>query len=225
MTATRFHPPTQAVHGALSDWLEDYIKRPHPELGRSGPVCPFVGPAQRAGAVELVAHHWSGPRNLEEMSALVADAIQFFRTAPWQSDNTTLRALVVAVTGLEPSDWRLFDGDTQVVAENAVVAQGLMLGLFHPNCVEPASRNTSFPVNRSPLPVVVIRNMAFHDILFLHSDPTAFGHYLRRFGSSFADLRRVDPLFAELFTSAVRRQPTDSGGQDDSDGINGKPGS
>lgn len=206
MTVTRFRPPAEAVRGALAEWLDYFIKRPHPELGRSGPVCPFVEPAQQAGTVELVAHHWSGPRNLAEMATLLDDAIRHFKTTPWQSDNTALHALVIAITGLEPPDWWLIDKGHHAAKD--ALAQGLMLGLFHPNCLEPAVHNSGFPVNQAPLPVVVIRNMAFHDILFLHENPTGFGYYRQRFGHSFADPRRVEPLFAELFTRAVQRQPT-----------------
>lgn len=204
MTPIRFRPPAAAVRGALSEWLDDFIKRPHPELGRPGPVCPFVEPAQQAGAVELVTCHWSGPRDLARMSALLDDAIRRFKTIPWRSDNTALRALVVAITGLEPSDWWLIDKGHHAAKD--ALAQGLMLGLFHPNCLEPAAHNSGFRVNRAPLPVVVIRNMAFHDILFLHENPTGFDHYRKRFGHSFAVPSRIEPHFAELFTRATQRQ-------------------
>jgi hypothetical protein len=39
-----------ALH-AVADWIKSYVVKPHKDLGRAGPVCPFVpgGTARRFG--------------------------------------------------------------------------------------------------------------------------------------------------------------------------------
>ncbi len=38
-----------ALH-AVADWIKSYVVKPHKDLGRAGPVCPFVpGASGRAG--------------------------------------------------------------------------------------------------------------------------------------------------------------------------------
>ena len=33
----------------VADWIRSYVVRPHKDLGRAGPVCPFVPAAWNAG--------------------------------------------------------------------------------------------------------------------------------------------------------------------------------
>ncbi len=39
------HPLLRAIHA----WVREYLCRPHPELGRSGAMCPFVPEALQKG--------------------------------------------------------------------------------------------------------------------------------------------------------------------------------
>src|SRR5947208_11361656 len=109
-----------------------------------------------------------------------------------ESSNTNLHALVVVVDGRPEDAWWLID-EGHKAAKDDIVAQGLMLGQFHPLCTEPAARNPLFPVNRAPYPLYAIRNMALHDILFLHDNPTWFHHYQKGFGHRYGSGTRMDP--------------------------------
>ena len=42
---------TRKVFESGLDWLESFIMKPHPKLGRRGEVCPFVKPAHSEGAL------------------------------------------------------------------------------------------------------------------------------------------------------------------------------
>ena len=41
--------------GTTIDWMRQFLARPHPELGRSGPVCPFVPGALDQNTIWLTA--------------------------------------------------------------------------------------------------------------------------------------------------------------------------
>jgi hypothetical protein len=80
--------------------------------------------------------------------------------------------------------WSLID-DVHRNVKDAVVAQGLMIGQFHPHCPAPAVHNPQFLVNRSPVPLCAIRHMQLHDILFLRDKLTWFPAYRDRFGERY----------------------------------------
>lgn len=79
-----------------------------------------------------------------------------------------------------------------------------MLGQFHSRCEQGAARNPGFRVSRSPLPMLALRWMALHDVLFLHDDPHRFTTYEDRFGTVYRSGRTVDPLFTRLYQQAHR---------------------
>lgn len=81
-----------------------------------------------------------------------------------------LVSLIVTFPELGRAHWRLID-EGHRICKTAVVRNGLMLGQFHPLCDAPAAHNQTFAVNRAPIPLMVIRQMAPHDVLFLEEDP------------------------------------------------------
>lgn len=193
------------------DWLRDYICRPHPRVGRSGPVCPFVGPARRAGSLELRVRLLGPTPTKALMTETLRCALDEFGAIGWRTgSNPMLHSLVVVMPDLPEDRYGLLD-EAHAVVKNEAVARGMMIGQFHPRCEEPAARNREFPVSRSPVPLVAIRRMALHDVLFLHERADWFDCYAKRFGHKLRGSRAsVDPLFVELFEAALdRHAPAD----------------
>lgn len=189
-------------------WLHQYVAQPHPQIGREGSVCPFVEPSLAGGSLRLESWPVSRGAAAEELRAVVDRMVEVFEPGDWGAPNPTLRTLVVVLDGLAPEQHPQLD-QLQSEAKAELAARGLMLGQFHPDCDEPAARNPDFPVSRAPLPMLAIRHMAFHDVLFLHGDPHLFGCYRERFGSRYARGGVPDPLFTELFDAAATRWPLD----------------
>jgi tryptophan 2,3-dioxygenase len=160
----------------VSKWLASYITRPHPELGRRGPVCPFVAQALAVDSVFLAAYRFDSERDLEHVMLAIDEGIERFWGLTQEQDSPDLLALIVVFPDLEREYWQLID-EAHRASKSGVVQKGLMLGQFHPSCDAPAAHNTSFPVNRAPIPLLVIRHMSAHDILFLEHDPVWRDHY------------------------------------------------
>jgi heptaprenyl diphosphate synthase len=187
---------------AVDRWLQDYVRQPHPQLGRSGPVCPFVAPSQRADALEARVRLIGPNPGVCLIVEMLRCALEEFELIGWRGSNPALRALIVVIPDLPDDRLCLLDAAQQVVKPEAV-RRGLMIGQFHALCQEPAARNAEFPVNRSPVPLVALRPMAMHDILFLRDRRDWFTEYLRRFGDRFgAEKIGIDPLFTRLFEQA-----------------------
>ncbi|MGW6918975.1 DUF6875 domain-containing protein [Kitasatospora sp. NPDC054939] len=188
----------------VDQWLTDYISRPHPELGRSGPVCPFVEPARRAGVLETRIRLVGPTPSRALLTEIVRCGLDEFHEVEWKGANPNLRSLVLVLPDLTPDHLHLLD-EAHAAVKPECVPRGLMIGQFHERCEEPAARNPGFPVSRSPVPVVALRAMAIHDVLFLSDRRDWFAEYVRRFGRRYrSSAHGVDPVLAEQYERACR---------------------
>lgn len=166
------------TYDTVTEWLESYVTQPHPDLGRRGAVCPFVAPAISAGTVWIAAWRFDGEPSLERMKHALEESLQCFQLLAWQKEKIDLATLIVTFPDLGREDWHLID-DGHAASKTMFVEAGTMLGQFHPECEAPAARNPAFPVNRAPIPLMAIRHIAAHDILFLDENP----HWVEHFGA------------------------------------------
>jgi hypothetical protein len=160
----------------IGRWLSIYITQPHAELGRRGPVCPFVARALATSRVSVAAYCFVGEPTFAGMNLAIEQGAQCFQALARERDDSDLVSLIVAFPELEGEHWHLID-EGHRASKTKCVQNGLMLGQFHPLCDAPAAHNQRFPVNRAPIPLMVIRHMAPHDILFLGQDPVWLDHY------------------------------------------------
>jgi hypothetical protein len=184
-------------------WLTDFLCEPHPEVGRDGPVCPFVEPAMRAGTLHITVDRLRAPDH-DALAAVVTDMVRRIPGLRETHRNRTLHAIVVVLPLLTEAYWGLLDRVQDTVKPD-LAENGFMLGQFHPHCAEPAARNHAFQVARSPVPMLALRYMAFHDILFLHGDARCFAAYQRRFGERYRRSASLDPLLVKTYAEACLR--------------------
>nr|WP_245886208.1 hypothetical protein [Umezawaea tangerina] len=142
--------------------------------------------------------------DVDDVVALIGRMVEHFDGIAWASANKILHALVVVLPDLAGDRAHLLD-EAHRITKPDLVRRGLMLGQFHAECDEPSARNPDFPVSKSPVPLFALRHVAFHDVLFLDSDPGWFAHYARRYGKRYAKGAVPEPLFAALFARACRR--------------------
>lgn len=195
----------------LVSWLENTITRPSPQLGRQGPVCPFVAPALHADAIRFDLHYEVDGRDGAQMTDIIRSALRDFATTaePTARSSTSLASRLVAFPDAIRDGWRRLD-DIYRGLKDLSVAEGLMIGQFHPECDERAVRNPAFPVSRSPMALVAMRHMAPHDVLFLHEDRRWFEMYDARFGAHFRRGKVRDVFMRELYARALNRFPLES---------------
>lgn len=189
-----------------SAWLTEFVMRPHPDLGRAGAVCPFVEAAVRSDSLIVEEVRTSRSNAAEVVDKAAGDALVRFNGLPWPSAaNRHLPALVLVFPDLPAVQHRLLD-EVQARHKSSYVEAGLMLGQFHPQCEEPAARNPAFRPSRSPIPLLAVRRLAFHDIVFLVEKFEWFHAYDARFGHRFRgrSADRLDPLFVSTYEYARR---------------------
>ena len=193
MSNTLFDPVVDPVfdavaHESVWGWLDGFVLQPHPELRRDGAVCPFVGPAMHQHTLLFRQGDLDRPLTLDTVVAgLRAGVTEFHRTA-WVGQNRTLHAMLVLLPRLTDEEALLLD-DAHAAIKDELVEREIMMAPFHPLCRETATRNPHLLAFRSPVPMIAIRNMAFHDVFFLTGKQAWFRRYARRFGARYRQHR------------------------------------
>lgn len=162
----------------LRRWVCDYLTRPHADLGRSGPVCPFTHPSILRGLfwVGFIDGHDVDRQQMTEAVDEVFGA--FPELPPVDGDDALLKAVLLVFPDV--SDYSLIE-EAQREGKSKFVREGLMLGQFYPGCTTPGLRNAAFPALDAPLPILAVRNMVGSDFPFLAQQSEWVDAYLKKF--------------------------------------------
>ncbi|WP_078738230.1 DUF6875 domain-containing protein [Pseudomonas fluorescens] len=183
-------PISRALEGAsegcseqmveIARWCQSYLCNPHPELGRTGVVCPWTPPSIKRETFWLVDIHFAG-RDEEAVCQDILTLIDAFKgNAPQDGNASQFKAIVGVLHGL--------DDPEQVNHYHALLklrflSAGLMLGEFYSLCPKPGLRSDAFNPLCSPVPLLVVREMVELDIAFLADQPQFVEAYLRTHGA------------------------------------------
>ncbi|MER8184865.1 DUF6875 domain-containing protein [Kitasatospora sp. NPDC094015] len=182
-----------ALRGVLG-WARTYLTAPHPELGRTGPVCPFVGASLRDGRFHLAVRPGLPADRGEVAEAVAVYRDWFLRLAPPGAPRAQFTTVLIVFPDLPTAEAPALIDRTQLELKGEFVESGLMLGQFHdlpPD--QPGLWNPDFRPLRSPLPMLVIRHMVATDLPFLLADPRHHAAYRRLFGGREPDPRHRVP--------------------------------
>jgi hypothetical protein len=182
---------------AVSDWIRSHVIQPHQDLGRSGPVCPYVPGALERKKLWLASEQ-VGDRDVPEVAQLMTRYQRLFREQePPGGEDVDRAAIMVVFTDLSADRAAgLFDEVLQQLAAPAYEEDGIVFGPFYPGHPGSAIRNPDFRPFRSPVPFVFVRYGVVGDWPFFLDEEDWFGRYARRFGESAvhalgAELRRL----------------------------------
>ncbi|MET7918223.1 DUF6875 domain-containing protein [Streptomyces avermitilis] len=199
MTPTASVVDFESALESVDSWLTEYISASHPEIGRTGPICPFVSPSRKNRTLEIRIRLVGRAPSLELVEEIARSSLREYALTSWQGRNPMLQAMVVVIPDLRSEDTGLLD-QAQARVKDDFVAQGLMVGQFHDNCDVTAARNPRFTVSKAPVPVLAIRAIALHDVFFLSERPHWFQKYREKFGKFFGpDSTVMDPLLIERY--------------------------
>ena len=167
---------------SILQWADDYLCRPHPELGRPGAVCPFTRPALKKDLLFLTVYPGADP-DFDE----VADVVRryrdwFLELEPVEMPMAQYKFIGIIFPDVTEAGYEPLIEGVQSRLKPEYVAQGIMIGEFHPGPPKPGGLwNPDFRPLRSPLPLLGTRHMVPTDFLFLKDDPDYLAGYLERF--------------------------------------------
>jgi hypothetical protein len=165
--------------------MKNFVVRPHPDLGRRGPVCPFV-----PGSIERRTL-WFAPERIADrgvphvVELLNRYKSQLSNTEPTDSDDTDYRVIVVVFTDLAAESARgIFADALQEIAASSFAEDGIIFGPFYQGNDGAAIYNADFHPFQSSVPFVFVRHVVVSDWKFFLDDQEMVSHWARRFGAS-----------------------------------------
>lgn len=178
------------IANELQEWAYQYLVADNPNIQRpvgSQATCPFVAASLESNFYYMVFHPEVNGNDERAIEKIVLDYIpQFKALKPFEPSKWLLKALLVVFPELSKGDAHVLDIVHPRIKTN-FVREGLMVGQFHPNCAERGIHNRAYRVSVSPHPLIAMRHMALHDIVFLGKDEEHFPYYNARFGDKFRE--------------------------------------
>jgi hypothetical protein len=169
------------------DWTKSFIVRPHQDLGRAGPVCPFVPESLDRRTIWLAPEH-VGDRTVPEVVELVRGYQRLFLDAQPSGDDAIYKAIVVVFTDLSPDRaGDLFGQVLQDLAVPSYEADGFVMGGSFEGNEAGAIYNPSFRPFTSPVPFFLIRQAVPSDWKFFLDDDAWLKLWAQRHGGSGAE--------------------------------------
>jgi hypothetical protein len=170
---------------AVADWIKTFVARPHKDLGRAGPVCPFVPGAWERKTL------WLAPEKIADRS--VQDVVQlineyktvFLHAQPIDGDDVNYKSIVVVFTDLSADRAKdFFDDVLQHLGVPSYVENGLVLGGFYSSNEGSAIYNSSFRPFTAPVPFLIVRHAVISDWKFFLDNEDWLNLWARRYGES-----------------------------------------
>lgn len=176
-------PELLSAYRSIARWVAAYLMRPHPQLGRSGDVCPFTTQAFRLDTIRIGV---SGARSSDIASIRRAMRHCFRELAlmPCPPRMRHFRTVIVAFPRLGDRAGLETLKAVQRRFNIYCLLRGLMLARFHAGSEDPGLWNPAFRPLRSPVPLLVIRQLVKEDAPFALRHPLLIPSYLWRFTSA-----------------------------------------
>ncbi len=173
-----------ALH-AVANWIRTYVIKPQQDLGRAGPVCPFVPEALERKTLWL-APEQIADRDVPDVVELINGYQRLFLDAqPTDGDDAKYKVIVVVFTDLSADRAQgVFDDVLQHLAVPSYVEDGIVFGPFYEGHEGTAIYNSSFRPFRSPVPFLFVRHGVISDWKFFLDDEDWLNVWARRFGES-----------------------------------------
>jgi hypothetical protein len=163
-------------------WAREYLCRPHGELGRKGPVCPYAQTSLDRGTFYLAVHPGT-PDAAEVAKTLDGYRDWFPRLVSPPGVSAQYRTILVLFPDLPDAEAARVIDAAQETLKPEYVSDGLMVGEFYPGPPPKAGLwNPAFRPLGSPVPLLAIRHMVPTDFPFLRDDRLQLAAYLERFG-------------------------------------------
>jgi hypothetical protein len=168
---------------AVSAWIEDFVAKPHKDLGRAGTVCPFV-----PGSLER-RMLWFAPEKIAEVDVPAVVELMddykrlFLEKAPLEDDDAIYKTIIVVFTDL-PAEraGALFTDVLGQLADASYEEDGIIFGPFYDGNEGTAIYNSSFRPFQSPVPFLFVRHTVLSDWKFFVDDDALLDRWARRFG-------------------------------------------
>ena len=191
-------PRDREALGAVADWIRDFVLQPDDQLGRPGPVCPFMPTSVERQRTWLTPEHVGDGGAAHVVEVLNGYERRLLDLGPPDGGDTGLDVITVVFPDLPAGRAQsVFDAALGEIAVPSYVEDGIVFGPFFNGNQATAIYNDGFRPFRSPVPFVFVRHGVVSDWKFFIDMEDWLALWARRFGE-----QGVAALAAEL-----RRHP------------------
>jgi len=161
------------------------VVKPHKDLGRAGPVCPFVPVALERKTLWLAAEQSAG-RKATDVIQLIDSYKRLLMTArPVEGEDANNKSIVVVFTDVPAAQAKdFFSGVLQQIAVRSYADDGLVMGPFYEGNDGTALYNPNFRPFTSPVPFLLLRRAVISDWKFFLNNEDLLRLWARRYGES-----------------------------------------
>jgi hypothetical protein len=198
-------PSRVRLAGEVLDWVRTYVGEPHPELGRSGPICPFVQAALNQDVLSVAFDEADGTSRIRVRGSLLAHSRRLVRSIAHDGTERNLKAFVLVFPRLHEDRFELLD-EIQDEVKIDLMTKDLMVASHHPRSTRPAIWNPEFHVMRAPFAAFAVRPMDIRDVVFVGQNARVFARYRERYGRLYSEGLVSDQFGnASAYAEALRR--------------------
>ncbi|MCE5289688.1 MAG: hypothetical protein LLG14_10655 [Nocardiaceae bacterium] len=159
--AAEMHPSSLV----LGEYMSEFLTHPHPDLGRTGAVCPFVKTSVGKHTVWVsFVRGTEAELTHETMQTVIDDAFDIFAGLRRDYREQVTQTVVTVFPDLV--DFTKID-EVHANRKPQFVAKGYMLGQFYPDCPQQGLWNPDFRPLAAPVPMLIVRKMMSTDYPFL----------------------------------------------------------
>src|ERR1700694_3333445 len=164
-------PELLSVYLSIAQWIRSYLRRPRPDLDRSGDVCPFTTQAFRLDTIRIGVSR-ARSSDTATIKRCVRHCFRQFALMPCPPSMRHFRTIIVGFPGLDDADGleRLKRGHNR-----------LMIARFHAASDDRGLWNPEFRPLRSPIPLLAIRQLVKEDAPFAIRHPLLIPTYLWKY--------------------------------------------
>jgi hypothetical protein len=180
--STLADPAPPAVSGwefeTVKHWAENWLSKSHPDLGRTGAVCPYIGASMKKNLFRVAFVRGNNLDHDRLVGLLDEIAAAFPVLPPAGGPESIYRAVVLVfpdVTEFEQID------AVQNECKTTFVERGLMVGQFYPGHQQGGLRNPHFKALDGPFAMLAVRHMVVTDYPFLCENEKWRDAYAARF--------------------------------------------
>jgi hypothetical protein len=170
---------------AVADWINAFVARPNSDVGRPGPVCPFVPAALEQHTLWLVPAQIAGLSEGEVVELMNGYKNLFLDTEPIDGEKANAKVIVVVFTDLEAERAQaVFDDVQKHLSVPSYADAGILFGPFFKGNQGTALYNSNFRPFQSPVPFLFVRNGVVSDWKFFLDNDEMLPLWAHRFGES-----------------------------------------
>lgn len=172
----------------VANWIRTFVIQPNKQLGREGPVCPFVPVSIQHKALWLAAERSAGLNTPQLIQLIQSYQQRLLSAQPLDGEGGAHRSTVVVFTDLPAANAKaFFEGALQQIGLPSYADHGFVMGPFYEGNEGTAVYNANFRPFTSPVPMFLMRLAVISDWKFFLNNDDFFRVWKRRYGEAAVD--------------------------------------